>query len=615
MPTDDDIIDLGDDDDIIDLGDDDDVIDLGDDPGTQSMSQSCTRSTWTVLVVDDEPAVHTVTQLGLDGFEVEGCALRLLHAYSGAEAREVLAREPDCALILLDVVMESDEEGLSLARWIRDELRNCFVRIVIRTGQPGQAPESKVVSSYDIHSYLSKTDISAQKLRTIVTGGIRSWRDLRTIEMQRNALERVIEATGKLFEPDSLQTLLQAILKQVGALLYPRNNALFFLARAPLFRPESAEPVVLAASGRFAEHLHSPVSQVLSAERLKEIETNASAGMWRGVGDDAVFGFDLGCEFLPSLYLEQATNLSEWDRQTLALFCSSAAMALRNQRLFNEREELLQAFSRFVPTPFITLLNHTDVRSLTVGEQVIRRLAVCFFDVEGFTRRAEAIGSDKIFSLLNRIYAVVGPVIAAHGGVIDKYMGDGIMVLFPGGANAALDAAEAVQRALEVFNEAEDLQADPIVMRSSLEFGQVILGTVGHENRFDTTVIADPVNVASRLQGWCRTLGVNVLSTADCQPEGPRQYRRHLGAFPIRGRQQPVDLYEHFGASSVRDERLATLEWFEAAVAHRAKGDWLDAIGALRNSLASHAKDPVARWMLSDTATALQEGRTVPAAP
>lgn len=610
---DDDIIVLTDDDDLILLSDDDDdLLVLSEPPAvastpTPDQDTSVQPTPWTVLVVDDEPAVHTVTDLALSGFLVEGCPLRILHATSGREAREVLSQEPTCAMVLLDVVMESDEEGLSVARWIRETLQNPLVRIVIRTGQPGQAPETDVVTHHDIHGYHSKTDLTVQKLRTTVTGAVRSWRDLRTIEQQRSALERVIEATGNLFEPDSITDLLQAILKQIGALLYPRNHALFFVGPAPLFNPESEEPVVLAASGRFADRVKTPVRSILREEQLGLLQGISTAGRWEPIGDDGVFGFDLGQGARASLYLEQAFELSEWDRQTLALYCSSAAMALRNQRLFEEREELLSAFRRFVPTPFLTLLDHTDVRQLSVGDQAVRELAVCFFDVEGFTRRAEALGADQVFSLLNRIYAAVGPVLSQHGGVIDKYMGDGIMVLFPEGAAAALDAAEAVQTTLEALNTAPDLREDPIVMRSTLEQGRVILGTVGHENRFDTTVIADAVNVASRLQGWSRTLGVPVLATEACQSAAPRPYRRALGSHALRGRQQPVALFEHFAAHPLREAREAARPHFEHGVSLREAGDLLGAIGAFRSSLAAHPEDPAARWLLHDAAAALQK--------
>jgi len=111
---------------------------------------------WQVLIVDDEPAVHEVTKLVMSDFEMDGRGLQFTHCYSAAEARTVLEQRQDIALILLDVVMESEHAGLDLAKHIRDELRNLNVRIVLRTGQPGQAPEEQVIRDYDINDYKEK---------------------------------------------------------------------------------------------------------------------------------------------------------------------------------------------------------------------------------------------------------------------------------------------------------------------------------------------------------------------------------------------------------------------------------------------------------------------------
>jgi two-component sensor histidine kinase/CheY-like chemotaxis protein len=148
------------------------------------------RSAWTVLVVDDEPDVHTVTRLALKDFEVEGCPLRLLEARSGAEARDILLQEPDVAVVLLDVVMETDDAGLVVARWVRASLKNSLVRIVLRTGQPGVTPEETVMSTFDIHDYYGKTEITARRLRTLITSGVRAWRDLQTLHLQREEIAR-----------------------------------------------------------------------------------------------------------------------------------------------------------------------------------------------------------------------------------------------------------------------------------------------------------------------------------------------------------------------------------------------------------------------------------------
>jgi CheY-like chemotaxis protein len=146
--------------------------------GPPGSSESQSTRCWTVLVVDDDQDVFEVTKLALRRFEVDGVPLRLLHASSGAEARAILADEPDCVLVLLDVVMETEEEGLNLIRWTRSSLENHQVRMIVRTGQPGRAIEAAVATNIDIHDYLPKTGTSAARLRGAVTDGVRAWRQL-----------------------------------------------------------------------------------------------------------------------------------------------------------------------------------------------------------------------------------------------------------------------------------------------------------------------------------------------------------------------------------------------------------------------------------------------------
>lgn len=565
-------------------------------------------ATWTVLVVDDEPAVHQVTRLALAGFSVDGVSLDLVHALSAEEAKTHLLDNPQTALVLLDVVMESDSAGLDLVQWIRQDLKNELIRVVLRTGQPGMAPEDSVMTNYDIHDYHSKTDVSARRLRTTVTGGTRAFRDLKALSLQRLGLEKVISATGKLFAPTSVQKLLNGILEQVAALLVPREHALFFLSSDPSLARADAGPVVVAASGRFQSCAGQPLKHVLKTELMGELEETTKPGEWAYLGNDGVFGFDLGMPSMAALYLEDAMSISEWDRQLIALFCSSAAMALCNHRLFEEREELLTAFARFVPQEFIELLGKPDVRELQVGDQRVHDVAVCFLDVQGFTARSEALGPSQIFALLNRIYGVIGPALTKRGAVIDKYMGDGVMVLFPTGAEAALAAAIDVQTAISELNKDFDLKRDPVVMRCTVDVGPVILGTVGHPNRFDTTVISDVTNVAARLQEWARTLDVHILATETCFPKNNHVKSRQVGHLQIRGRRDTVVVREVFRADDMRQEQLESecFQSFRSAVAHRTHGRWLAAIASLGEVLEHCPDDTVCKWMLSECAAELR---------
>lgn len=143
---------------------------------------------WRILIVDDEEEIHTVTRLVLDDFTFEGRGLDLISAYSGKESIELLRDIEDIAVVLLDVVMEDNHAGLDVARRIREELNNPFTRIILRTGQPGQAPENEVISELDINDYKQKTELTAQKLFVTVTTALRSFRDLKTIDTNRNRL-------------------------------------------------------------------------------------------------------------------------------------------------------------------------------------------------------------------------------------------------------------------------------------------------------------------------------------------------------------------------------------------------------------------------------------------
>ncbi|TAN72088.1 MAG: response regulator [Magnetospirillum sp.] len=163
---------------------------------------------WTILVVDDDEQVHEMTRLLLRDLEFEERPFKCITANSAAEAAAILGLAPEIPVTLLDVVMETPDAGLRLVRHIREELGNTRIRIILRTGQPGDAPERDVVLAYDINDYKSKADLTAQKMFTALIGALRAWRDITTIaELNRDlselnaSLERkVMERTRKLAE-------------------------------------------------------------------------------------------------------------------------------------------------------------------------------------------------------------------------------------------------------------------------------------------------------------------------------------------------------------------------------------------------------------------------------
>ncbi len=174
------------------------------------LPMSTAVGTWTIVIVDDEQEVHDVTLLALRNVSFANRVLNFVSARSAQEARAVLAQHPDVALVLLDVVMETDDAGLALVRHIREAMHNEQVRIVLRTGQPGQAPESHVIRNYDISDYRTKTELTSTRLYTTVIAALRTFQQLQSVTAQREELARLyIEQQQANTEIEELKNALE----------------------------------------------------------------------------------------------------------------------------------------------------------------------------------------------------------------------------------------------------------------------------------------------------------------------------------------------------------------------------------------------------------------------
>lgn len=161
------------------------------------------KQKWKILIVDDDVEVHRVTKLVLRDFTYENKSLKILSAYSSSEAKELLINNPDIAVTLLDVVMEEEDSGLKLVKFIREELCYNLMRIVLRTGQPGQVPEERVIVDYDISDYKEKTELTAKKLFTCIVSSIRSYKLYVEVE---DSQKDIIFTLGEIAEARSQET-------------------------------------------------------------------------------------------------------------------------------------------------------------------------------------------------------------------------------------------------------------------------------------------------------------------------------------------------------------------------------------------------------------------------
>ena len=286
---------------------------------------------WKVLIVDDEPEVHAVTRLVLGGFRFEGIRLDFLSAHSAAEARSLLRRHPDIAVLLLDVVMESEQAGLELVRDVREELANPFVRIVLRTGQAGQAPEHEVIAAYDINDYKEKTELTAARLATTMYAALRAYRDMRTIEAHRLGLEGVLRASAQVFAGHGPQDFGASMLASLGDLLMPERGMLHCVVKDDTGADGAMR--IVAASGVYADSVGLDAAEVLRDPVLQAARAALRERQNVFAPNHCVLEFRDTRRNERLLFIGDGCRLSALDRKLVELFCTNAATALENLQL------------------------------------------------------------------------------------------------------------------------------------------------------------------------------------------------------------------------------------------------------------------------------------------
>lgn len=239
--------------------------------------QDCPLYKYNILIADDDPSVHDATTIALGQLKFDGYSIAFHHTYSGEETIEFLKNHSDIAVIFLDVVMENDHAGLDVAKYIREELGNRNLRIVLRTGQPGQAPEVEVISHYDINDYKTKVELTTKKLFTTTFAALRSYRDIKIIERQKLGYKKVIDASSNLYQYDSLKNLLKGMLIQLSALICHSTDAMvlledFCIKDGMLLTESNYNYDVLASTGRFSgvESHHLPRKMKACIERANQ---------------------------------------------------------------------------------------------------------------------------------------------------------------------------------------------------------------------------------------------------------------------------------------------------------------------------------------------------------
>ncbi len=349
-------------------------------------------STWIVLFVDDEKDIHSMTYLALKDFQFANRTLQIFQAMSGIEARDILSKEPDIAIALIDIVMETDDAGLLLINFIRNELKYSLIRLIIRTGQPGMAPERTVIEQYDIDDYKNKTELRADKLYTTVRVSLKSYHDLATLDSNRKALKKILEAVPEFYNAQSLNQFFNGVLTQLVGLCNLGENSLISMINSDIVvTPNHQQVTIQSGTGRF-----SSVNK--ESEEINKI---------RQICLDQTFGKDTNQTLPPNallipfriknkpvgfVYLEDAQHLIQDDLDLIQIMVRQSARALENLQFYFDLKKA----------------NQKNLRLLDVAEQARQK-------AEFVSQKAEVASRTKSHFLANMSHELRTPLNAIIG--------------------------------------------------------------------------------------------------------------------------------------------------------------------------------------------------------
>ncbi len=276
-------------------------------------------------------------------------------------------------------------------------------------------------------------------------------------------------------------------------------------------------------------------------------------------------------------------------------------MSLEIRKQISYVTDLNRANSKFVPSEFLRFLGKSSILDISLGDHMEGSMSVLFSDIRGFTGISEKMTPDENFHFINEYLELMGPVIREKQGFIDKYIGDAIMAIFPRRADDALHAAMEMLERLDGFN-SRNPDWGCIRFGIGIHTGRIMMGIIGESERYEGTVIADAVNLASRLEGLTKQYGVSVIISEDtvASLSRPDDFdMRQLDLVRVKGKQKPSAVYEVVSrVDPFREYKLQTRETYREAFALYRKQDFVRAAELFQSLLVRCPEDKAAESLL-----------------
>ena len=366
---------------------DSDELTFSDEPAPKSAGGS--NRVWYVAIVDDDEDVHQATKFAMLDVVILGRRIEFLHAYSNQEARDLFGRRGDIAVVLLDVVMETERAGLELVGHIRETLRWLDTRIILRTGQPGYAPEEDAIRDYDINDYKTKSELTRKKLLTTLTASIRSYDLIRTIDANRRGLHQIITSGASFAVENGIQTFASGVVTQLAALCGVPSEGLICAQADSLEDDGVAEQFsIVASAGQYSGLMNASIDE-LDNDRIREAFKKVLTSRTSLIEDHFMTLYFSGHGNRPmAAFVDLPHSLSAVDHQLLEVFCQNFGVCLDNLSL------VTQLKSHAYRDQFLHLPNRLKFISeidAVIGQGEKNRLVV-LVDIDDFAETNDVLG-------------------------------------------------------------------------------------------------------------------------------------------------------------------------------------------------------------------------------
>lgn len=376
--------------------DNDELIFLEEDES--QVGQETKLGQWNVLVVDDDEEIHSVTRLALSDLVLNDKKLHFYHAYSGKEALEAIERlGSSLAIILLDVVMETDDAGLKVAKSMREDLKVLEPRIILRTGQPGYAPEESVIKEYDINDYKTKTELTRSKLVTTIISSLRSYQQILTINQSRIGLEKIIGSAANLLEEHSIKGFCEGVVTQISSLIGLDATGVVCARAGSVLDKDDDGVYVLGAAGEFAQYINESINNIHDQKIVHLV--NLCLQKRTHVFDDGASVLYMNSSgYEAAVYMEVGDEISLVHKQLLEVFLSSISVGYENVNLFHQlRNAAFRDWLTKLPNrnEFINMLDETKNAEAAGAGKV-----VALVDINHFADVNDGLGQDAGNNLL-----------------------------------------------------------------------------------------------------------------------------------------------------------------------------------------------------------------------